>query len=98
MSDDILGWLQAWYAAQCDGDWEHDCGVNIATLDNPGWSVEIDLKEALSPDSTLIEGKRDDSETDWLRYEVRDGRFIGFGGPLNLSELLQIFRAGVTKQ
>ncbi|MHC3815880.1 Imm53 family immunity protein [Streptomyces sp. DT9] len=41
----LLDWLQNWYAQQCDGDWEHEWGVKIATLDNPGWTIEIDLKE-----------------------------------------------------
>ena len=30
-----LAWLQAWYATQCDGDWEHANGVSIESLDNP---------------------------------------------------------------
>jgi hypothetical protein len=38
-----LARLQAWYRAQCDGDWEHQHGVHIGTLDNPGWDVRIDL-------------------------------------------------------
>jgi hypothetical protein len=33
---EILPWLQGWYATQCDGDWEHEYGVSIETLDNPG--------------------------------------------------------------
>lgn len=35
--------LSEWYAAQCNGDWEHAYGVKIETLDNPGWLVTIDL-------------------------------------------------------
>jgi len=38
-----LTWLQAWYPVQCDGDWEHEFGVRVETLDNPGWSLRIDL-------------------------------------------------------
>jgi len=38
---DELSWLQQWYSAQCDGEWEHGSGITIETLDNPGWSVEI---------------------------------------------------------
>ncbi|MGW6512521.1 Imm53 family immunity protein, partial [Streptomyces niveus] len=33
------------YAQQCGGEWEHERGVRIATLDNPGWTVSIDLEE-----------------------------------------------------
>ena len=35
--------LQAWYAAQCNGKWEHTYGIAIGTLDNPGWSLSVDL-------------------------------------------------------
>jgi hypothetical protein len=40
---DNISWLEDWYTAQCDGDWEHGYGVHVGTLDNPGWRVEIDL-------------------------------------------------------
>jgi Immunity protein 53 len=46
-----LTWLQAWYAARCDGDWEHGYGVAIQTLDNPGWSLRINLE------GTMLEGR-----------------------------------------
>jgi hypothetical protein len=39
----ILKWIQNWYLQNCDEDWEHCYGVNISTLDNPGWMVDIDL-------------------------------------------------------
>jgi hypothetical protein len=26
---DLLGELQAWYLAHCDGDWEHSNGISI---------------------------------------------------------------------
>jgi Immunity protein 53 len=38
-----LSLLERWYSAQCDGDWEHQYGVHIGTLDNPGWTLRIDL-------------------------------------------------------
>ena len=39
-----LSSLQRWYSSQCDGDWEHQLGVEITTLDNPGWLVRIELR------------------------------------------------------
>ncbi|MFE4018167.1 Imm53 family immunity protein [Streptomyces sp. NPDC059101] len=42
---DPLSSLTAWFTRQCDGDWEHGFGIRIETLDNPGWSVEVDLEE-----------------------------------------------------
>ncbi len=35
--------IQVWYETQCNGDWEHDYGLTIVTLDNPGWKVTINL-------------------------------------------------------
>lgn len=40
---DIFEWITEWYLSHCDGDWEHQRGIKIDTLDNPGWSVVIDL-------------------------------------------------------
>jgi hypothetical protein len=36
--------LQEWYISQCNEYWEHEFGVNISTLDNPGWTLDIDLQ------------------------------------------------------
>lgn len=38
-----VDWLSSWYRKECNGDWEHTYGISIQTLDNPGWSVRIDL-------------------------------------------------------
>jgi hypothetical protein len=39
----VLERLQTWYSSHCDGEWEHDFGVQIGTLHNPGWTLRIDL-------------------------------------------------------
>ena len=49
----VLNAVNEWFQSQCDGDWEHDYGITIETLDNPGWSVEIYLYETELQDSTL---------------------------------------------
>jgi hypothetical protein len=38
-------WLQGWYAAHCNGDWEHQNGIEIGTLDNPGGTFQVDLQD-----------------------------------------------------
>ena len=45
MSRDVLGQFQAWYLERCNDEWEHSYGVNITTLDNPGWTVDVDLAD-----------------------------------------------------
>ena len=83
--------IQRWYDAQCDEDWEHEFGVRIATLDNPGWTLEIDLEE------TPLDGREFPSikdmapERDWLFWEVSEGKFRGSCGPLMLGRMLRAF-------
>lgn len=40
---DDLAWLMQWYDSNCDSDWEHQYGVKIDNLDNPGWTLTVDL-------------------------------------------------------
>jgi hypothetical protein len=37
--------LAHWYKSNCDGDWEYSFGLTIDTLDNPGWSITVDLDD-----------------------------------------------------
>lgn len=41
MNNNLITQLQNWYKSQCDGIWEHEYGLDISTLDNPGWRVHI---------------------------------------------------------
>ena len=91
VSSHALAELQQWYAAQCDGDWEHSCGIRIGTLDNPGWRVDIHLTETRLETLPFDAVEAERSETDWIHASVRDSVFIGRGGPGNLEEILELF-------
>jgi hypothetical protein len=83
--------LQKWYVDQCDGHWEHAYGIKILTLDNPGWSITIDLE------GTPLEGRAfekvsiERAESDWLVCRVEKEQFLADGGPGNLDEMLLLF-------
>ena len=92
-SENVLDWLQNWYAAQCNEDWEHEWGVKIATLDNPGWTVTIDLEET---DLEHHEYPRQDvnrSPHDWVWAWTSEKTFHARCGPGNLTEALALFRS-----
>ncbi len=91
----LLDSLQSWYENQCDGEWEHQYGVKIETLDNPGWAVEIDLIGTKLSDKVLAETTEERSATDWIRCSTGSGQFKGFGGPRNLAEIIERFLAWV---
>lgn len=89
---DIIKWLEDWFKSNCDDDWEHSYGVKIETIDNPGWSIKIDLVETslenLNIEYSLIES----SETEWYGYSVKNGVFFAAGDPTKLLFLLEIFK------
>lgn len=90
-TSNILERLQEWYQVECNGDWEHSYGVTIATLDNPGWIVKVDLRETEWENLSLPRRETLRSENDWLQVEISDYQFVGCGGPKNLSEILKEF-------
>ena len=87
-----LAGLQAWYAAQCDGDWEHSYGVQVDTLDNPGWMLKVDIRDTSLDGMPFVEVKDNyDHETDWMRCWLEDAAFHGACGPLRLGDVLRVF-------
>ncbi len=83
--------IQDWYAAQCNGDWEHYYGVAIDTLDNPGWSVSIDLVGSNLESVAMQPYKHDNGAHDWVFCEIRDGKFTGNGDASKLNIILEVF-------
>jgi hypothetical protein len=83
--------LQDWYLSRCDGEWEHRYGINIASLDNPGWAVDIALTGTPFEGVPFTEITRTSSEWEWLRCWVDEKGWHGAGGPLMLTRLLRHF-------
>lgn len=89
---DPLSRLQDWYLAQCNGDWEHLYGIVIDNIDNPGWSLKIDLLETnlFNKVFTELNIQRSD-EHDWMQCKIRSDKFDGACGPKNLEEMISVF-------
>lgn len=72
---DILKWIEDWFSKNCDGDWKHSHGIKISTLDNPGWTLSINL------DGTPLKRKKfepikiERSESNWVHCNVQGAIF-----------------------
>lgn len=88
---DTLQELQNWYQSHCDGDWEHSNGVRIGNVDNPGWSVTIDLAETDLAGRDFPEIRCLEHESEWLLCRVVNDKFEGAGGPFMLEIILRTF-------
>ncbi len=91
MNVPLLAELERWFHSQCDGDWEHGAGIRISTLDNPGWSLSVDLAGTELETRPYAPASVQRAEDDWFRCSVSEGRFQAFGGPRNLVDLLESF-------
>ena len=83
--------LQAWYAGRCDGSWELRYGVCITTIDDPGWRVQVDVRDTGLDIDDFVAVSIRRSDGDWLVCEIKAGRFEGVGGVGNLSEIVEVF-------
>lgn len=88
---DLLEELQRWYSAQCDGDWEHDNGVSIDSLDNPGWTLTVDLDGTLLSNKEFKRIDEEHGDGTWLACFVENNQFKAAGDPAKLGMLIKIF-------
>jgi immunity protein 53 of polymorphic toxin system len=83
--------LENWYESHCNGDWEHQYGIKIGTLDNPGWRITFDLTGTRSEDKIFDRVELERTKNDWLQCWVDNDKFNAACGPKNLSEVINIF-------
>ena len=85
--------IQDWYLSQCNQDWEHQYGIRIETLDNPGWTLEVDLSDTdlEGKDFTALNRGDPGDDADWIHCKVEQDKFSGSGGARNLAELMRFF-------
>jgi hypothetical protein len=89
---DPLERLQEWYHSHCNGCWEHQYGVSIETLDNPGWRFKVGLEDTelfgRPFDEVGFEGQE---KNDWYRCWVKNHTFEAACGPKQLGHVIVIF-------
>ena len=88
---DAISRLSTWYERQCVDDWHEDHGLKIGTLDNPGWSIFIDLNGTSLQERPYEGVKIDRTDNDWLVTRRNEAVFEAFGGPMNLNEMIEAF-------
>lgn len=91
MSTTALSQICDWYTSQCNGQWEHEAGIKMETIDNPGWSVETDLENTSLEGAVLEMQQVEESDQTWHFAEIRDNKFHGACDPCSLEFVLGIF-------
>ncbi len=94
--NNIIDWLQNWTMSQIDGDWEHELGVSIRMLDNPGWLLSADISNYFNfgLNTAPMKGKTDNDWIDCYIIAKQSSAYLYIDGGLKkLNHLLHIFRA-----
>lgn len=92
-----INWIEKWFSSQCDGGWEHSYSIKIESLDNPGWSITIDIAETELQDLNIPYKLVETSENDWYGIKLENQVFEASGDPMKLNFLLNEFRKMVEK-
>lgn len=88
-----LEWLCDWFISHCDGDWEHEFGITIGTLDNPGWSFRVDLTGTGLSARSFVPREVEEEDGGWLRLWKDDTNvFHAAGSPTMLAAMIKAFR------
>lgn len=91
MENTSLAKLASWYSSNCDGEWEHEFGIIIETLDNPGWSIKIDFAGTNHHADDVPWSLNEHSDLDWFGFKIEDGTYSASGDPSKLEFLIYQF-------
>jgi len=94
MNDKMLIWMQNWVFENYDDAHKLECMITLQTLGNPGWALSACLKNSIYQ-SKQLKIKTDRTEEDWCYCSIKDNKFEGRGGALNLNEMINYFRSFV---
>lgn len=89
---DEIDWLIQWRNQRCDGFFEHESGIEITTLDNPGWGVTIDLRNTNLENRSMPDFVADHGDEDWMHCTVESRKFRGHGDNFKLRKIIAVFR------
>lgn len=92
-----LNWLMKWFENNCDGEWEHYNQIQIYTLDNPGWGIEISLTDTYLEERQFETVQEYMNDNNWIHCSKNDGLFKGGGDCNKLDIILEIFREWAKK-
>lgn len=92
-ANDYFQYLVNWYAEQCDGDWEHEFGIRLVTLDNPGWNLEVDLVGTEWEGRVVSRTRRDFDDGGWITFASDGAVFDASCDPFSLRLAFLEFKA-----
>jgi hypothetical protein len=92
MENDIFDWLQKWVGSQIDGNWEHETGIKIVMVDNPGWELSVDLVNYENNLADIQYIQNEINLNDWIGGKIIDSYLTIYGDISKLKLMVLIFQ------
>jgi Immunity protein 53 len=89
--------ITGWYQSHCDDSWEHQYGIRLETLDNPGWHLTVDLIHTDLQGRTMadvcegVSPEEHPTAARWIHCFVRNNKFEGACDPTQVARLFETF-------
>ena len=90
MSASAFQLISDWFLSQCDGDWEHEFGIEIYTVSNPGWYIKIPLEETELEIIIIDIVHNIESEDDWYFIKTEENTIHAACSFNNIEKILNI--------
>lgn len=97
MQIEVLEWIQNWFKDNCDGEWEKSEVIQITTIENPGWEVEVDISNTSIANTTINWILNENNKHDWYGVKIENQKFTAAGDPGKLIFLLGLFKEMIEK-
>jgi len=94
---EIIDWIQNWFKDNCDGNWEKGEVIQITTLDNPGWDIEIDISNTSLANIEINWILNENTKQDWYGVKIENQKFNAAGDSKKLEFLLNLFKEMIEK-
>jgi len=87
-----LSWFTKWYTNQICKNTGNSLNINISTIENSAWFVQIDLKQTKFSKIIFKKQTKLKSDYNWFSIEIKDKKFIAEGDFTKLDFLIGKFR------
>ena len=89
---DNIAWFEKWYADQTYKNHGKKIEINISTIENSAWRIEIDLKNTNFSKKDVEKDENFKSKYNWYKAKIKKSVFIAEGDFTKLSFLIGKFR------
>jgi ribonuclease inhibitor len=90
--DETLIWFQEWVLSQNEIFNSKNQVIIESLKDSSGWRISIPLIGTEHEKKNFVDKILDRNKNDWIHCTLQNSAFEGFGGILNLLEILSVFR------